>query len=301
MNNLYGFFMEPQNFSVNDGEGIRTIVFFAGCPLRCKWCANPEGLAHVDRMSHRHELCVGCGKCTMICPEGVGNNLNLPGEREKCIFCGKCEDVCLTGSRRRLVKKYAVSEILKILERQEIFYRYSGGGVTFSGGEATLQQDVLRELAYVLYDRAISLAIETSGYFEFDDVKDILEKLDLIFIDIKHMDDEKHRLYTGTGNEKILANIQRLNELNADVVVRVPVIEGMNDSIDNIVETARFVKESIKKPKMELLPYHSFGDEKYEAMGLEKPSREFKSPSPEALDKLARLIRAEGVEVVSYK
>lgn len=301
MNNLYGFFMEPQNFSVNDGDGIRTIVFFAGCPLRCKWCANPEGLVHVDRMSHRHELCIGCGKCTIICPTGVGNNLNLPEEREKCIFCGKCEDVCPAGSRRRLVKKYSVSEILKILERQEIFYRYSGGGVTFSGGEATLQQDVLRELAFVLYDRAISLAIETSGYFEFDDIKDILERLDLIFIDIKHMDDEKHRLYTGAGNEKILANIKRLNELNSDVVVRVPVIEGVNDSIDNIIKTARFVKESIKKPKIELLPYHSFGDEKYEVIGIEKPSREFKSPSRETLDKLAGLIRAEGVEIVSYK
>ncbi len=301
MNNLYGFFMEPQNFSVNDGEGIRTIVFFAGCPLRCKWCANPEGLAHADRMSHRYELCIGCGKCTIICPANVGSNLNSPEERERCISCGICEDDCPTGSRKRLVKKYSVSEVLKILERQEIFYRYSGGGVTFSGGEATLQQDVLRELAYVLYDRAISLAIETSGYFEFDDVKDILEKLDLIFIDIKHMDDGKHRLYTGVSNEKILANIKRLNELNSDVVVRVPVIEGVNDSADNIVKTAKFAKENIKRPKIELLPCHSFGDEKYEAMGIEKPSGEFKSPSPEALDKLAGLIRAEGVEVVSYK
>lgn len=301
MNDLYGFFMEPQNFSVNDGEGIRTIIFFAGCPLRCEWCANPEGLAHTDRMSHRHELCIGCGKCTSICPAGVGINLNLPEEREKCISCGKCEAVCPTGSRKKLVKRYSVREILKILERQEIFYRYSGGGVTFSGGEATLQQEVLRELAYVLYDRAISLAVETSGYFEFDDVKDILEKLDLIFIDIKHMDDEKHRLYTGAGNEKILANIKRLNELNADVVVRIPVIEGVNDSTDNIVKTARFVKESIKKPRIELLPYHSFGDEKYEAMGMKKPSREFKSPSPGILDKLAGLIRDEDVEIVSYK
>lgn len=249
MNNLYGNFMEPQNFSVNDGDGIRTIIFFAGCPLRCKWCANPEGL-YID------------------------NNL-----------------VC----------KYSVEQLLKIIERQEIFYRYSGGGVTFSGGEATLQQSVLRELANKLYDRGINLAVETSGYFEFKEVKDILEKLDLIFIDLKHMDDMKHKMFTGVSNEKILSNIKRLNEVNDNVVVRVPLIVGVNADEDNIINTAKFVKDNTIYPKIELLPYHSLGDEKYEALGIEKPSRDFKRPSVELVKELNQLIQAEGVEVVSYK
>ncbi|MGD9568316.1 MAG: glycyl-radical enzyme activating protein [Sedimentibacter sp.] len=248
MNNLYGNFMEPQNFSVNDGEGIRTIIFFAGCPLRCKWCANPEGL-YID------------------------NNL---------------------------VYKYSVEQLLKIIERQEIFYRYSGGGVTFSGGEATLQQHMLRELVNKLYDRGINLAIETSGYFEFEEIKDILKKLDLIFVDLKHMDDMKHKIFTGVSNKKILSNIKRLNEVNDNIVVRVPLIVGVNADKENIIETVKFVKTNIKNPKIELLPYHNFGDEKYEALGMEKPSRDFKRPSVEMVNELKKLIQVEGIEVVSY-
>lgn len=248
MNNLCGKFMEPQNFSVNDGDGIRTIIFFAGCPLRCKWCANPEGLY-------------------------TNNNL---------------------------VYEYTVEQLLKIIERQEIFYRFSGGGVTFSGGEATLQQDMLRELVNKLYDKAINLAIETSGYFVYEEVRDILKKMDLIFIDIKHMNSYKHEVFTGVSNKKILNNFKKINEVNDNVVVRVPLIMGVNADKGNIVETAKFVKANIKNPKMELLPYHNFGDEKYEALGIEKPSRDFKRPPVEIVNELKELIQAEGVEVVSY-
>lgn len=248
-NKHYGYFMEPQNFSVNDGDGIRTIIFFAGCPLHCKWCANPEGL------------------------------------------CGK----------NKFVNRYSVDDLLKILNRQEIFYRYSGGGVTFSGGEATMQQDILRELVNRLFDKAYNLAIETSGYFKFDEVKDILEKLDLIFIDIKHMDDSKHIQFTGVSNEKILNNIKKLGELNKDIVIRIPLIVGVNATHENIIETVKFVKAYINNPKIELLPYHNFGDEKYEALGIEKPSRDFTTPSIELLNELKDLIEKENVEIVSYK
>lgn len=244
-----GYFMEPQNFTVNDGDGIRTIIFMAGCPLRCKWCSNPEGQ-----------------------------------------YVNNC-----------LVKEYSVYELLKIIERQEIFYKYSNGGVTFSGGEATIQQDVLRELVNRLYDKAINLAIETSGYFEFNELKDVLQKIDLIFIDIKHMDEDKHLMFTGVSNKKILENVKRLNELNSNVVVRVPLIEGVNADDENIINTAKFVKRNIVNPKIELLPYHRFGDEKYEVLGIDKPSREFKKPSDEKIKELKNLIKIEGVEVVSYK
>lgn len=297
----YGYFMEPQNFSVNDGDGIRTTIFFAGCPLNCRWCANPEGLEDVRRISFNAETCIGCGKCALNCPEDIGINLNLPEEREKCTSCGRCVEYCPSGSRKKLVKRYAIEDILEIIKRQEIFYRYSGGGVTFSGGEATLQQDILRVLVNNLYDRAVNLAIETSGYFEFEEVKDILKRMDLIFIDIKHMDDIKHKKFTGIGNTKILNNIKRINELNVDVVVRIPVIVGVNADRRNIIETARFVNKNIKNPKIELLPYHNFGDEKYEALGIEKPSGEFKRPSPDLLDKLKNLIKAEGVDIVNFK
>lgn len=243
-----GFFMSPQNFSVNDGDGIRTIIFFAGCPLKCKWCANPESQSY--------------------------NNC--------------------------LVKEYSVEQILKIIERQEIFYRSSGGGVTFSGGEATLNPDILREFTNILYDKAINLAIETSGYFVFEEIKDILEKMDLIFVDIKHMDESKHIVFTGKSNRIILSNIKKMKSLNIPIVVRIPVIEGVNADDYNMIETAEFVKGNVRNPKIELLPYHSFGDEKYEALGIEKPSRDFKAPSVDRLKELKKLIEKHGVEIVSY-
>jgi pyruvate formate lyase activating enzyme len=257
MPNISGKFMELQNFSVNDGDGIRTVVFLAGCPLRCMWCSNPESWVTLNEIEHKKDTC--------------------------------------------LIKRYTSDEVLKIIDKQKIFYRYSGGGVTFSGGEATLQLDILRELVYKLYDQAVNLAIETSGYFEFDEVKDILGKMDLIFVDMKLMDSDKHKAYTGTGNEKILGNISRMKELKVPVVVRIPVIDGVNSDMENIRKTANFVKANVNEPKIELLPYHLFGDAKYEALGMEKPSRSFKTPSHEHLMELCRVAESEGVEVVSYK
>lgn len=169
MSRLSGYFMEPQNFSVNDGEGIRTIIFFAGCPLRCQWCANPE--------------------------RSVGFGTNIFNH-----------DVLKEDHTNYLVHKYHIDELLEVIEKQKLLYRFSGGGVTFSGGEPTLQKDILRELTYKLYDKAIDLAIETSGFFDFDEMKDVLEKLNLIFIDLKHMDDDQHKYFTGVSNKKILNN-----------------------------------------------------------------------------------------------
>jgi len=293
--------MELQNFSVNDGNGIRTVIFFAGCPLRCQWCSNPESYTNASKVAHYEKTCIECGRCAQVCPYGVGINLNNSYERKQCKSCGLCAKTCPTNSRKNLIYHYNSEEILKTIEKQKIFYRYSGGGVTFSGGEAILQADMLRELVNILYDKAIDLTIETSGYFNFDDVKDILEKLNLIFIDIKHMDDNKHRFYTGNGNEKILKNISRLNGLKVPVVVRIPVIDGVNSDIENIRRTAEFVKANIDAPKLELLPYHLFGDSKYEALGVEKPSRQFKAPSLEYLRELYKIVENEGVEAVSYK
>lgn len=297
---MNGYFMEPQNFSVNDGDGIRTVIFFAGCPLKCKWCANPESTQDFKRVSFNKTTCIGCGKCTEICPEGLNIDLNSLGQREKCTSCSSCVESCPTGSRKNLVRMYSDIEILEIIKSQEIFYRYSNGGVTFSGGEATLQQDMLRNLVNILYDKAVNMSLETSGYFDFDEVKDILIKLDLIFVDIKHMNEKKHELYTGKSNRKILENIKKMNMLDVPIVVRIPVIDGVNSDDDNIKKTAVFVRENIKNPKIELLPYHNFADEKYECLGLEKMSHNFKRPSKELLSRLKMIIKNEGAESVSY-
>ena len=301
MKKVSGYFMELQNFSVNDGNGIRTVVFFAGCPLRCQWGCNPESYTNSKKIAHYEKTCIKCERCLQICSCGVGVDLNNPTARKKCKSCGLCVKVCPKNSRKNLIYRYNSEDILRIIEKQEIFYRYSGGGVTFSGGEATLQADMLRELVCKLYDKALDLAIETSGCFNFNEVKDIFEKLSLIFIDIKHMDDNKHRFYTGVGNEKILKNISKLNELKIPIVVRIPVIDGVNSDIENIRRTAEFVKANIDVPRLEFLPFHSFGDSKYEALGLEKPSKQYKTPSQKHLRKLYEIVRNEGIEIVSYK
>ncbi len=297
---ISGYIFELQNFSVNDGKGIRTVVFFAGCPLSCQWCANPEGL-YINRISYRKETCIQCGRCLQVCPcEAAMDHQGVP-VWGKCSSCGACAAVCPTGSRKALLHQYTSEEVLRLLEKQKIFYRYSGGGVTFSGGEAMLQKDLLRALVNQLYDEAVDLAIETSGYFDFDEVKDILKKMDMIFVDIKHMDRGKHRVYTGIDNQLILKNIARLKALKVPVVIRIPVIDGVNSDIENIRATAAFAKANLDDPKIELLPYHMLGDAKYEALGLEKPNRSFKTPSPEYLLKLQRILQREGVEVVSYR
>ncbi|MBF4694007.1 glycyl-radical enzyme activating protein [Fusibacter ferrireducens] len=298
---LKGDFLELQNFSVNDGDGIRTTVFFAGCPLMCEWCANPEGFTSAPKIAYYEDLCVKCGACVPVCPQNIGIDLNSMEARGACNACGECVKACETGARRPLVHSYTVEEVLKIIERQAIFYRYSKGGVTFSGGEATRQVSVLKALVDVLYDQGISLSIETSGYFQFEKVAPILQKMDLIFVDIKHMDAQIHFDYTGVSNQMILDNIVKMNTLKIPVVIRIPVINGVNADVENIRQTAIFVKKTLDLPQIELLPYHAFGNEKYRALGMKTPSEHFSSPDADQITALEEVIRAEGVHIVSYK
>lgn len=256
MKTVKGFFMEPQNFSVNDGEGIRTIIFMAGCPLRCKWCSNPESFIQYN--------------------------------------------TAIKSSKTNFVFEYTTDEIIKKTEKQELFYRYSGGGVTFSGGEPTFQKEVLRDLVYKFYDKAIDMNIETCGYFNFDDVKDIFEKFSLVFIDLKHMDPPIHKKFTGVDNDLILSNIKKIGMMSIPIVIRIPLIEGVNATEENIRSIAAFLKENLESPKIELLPYHSFGNEKYEALGLSLPSEDFKTPTKEKIEILKKLLASEGIEIVSY-
>lgn len=293
-----GMILQAQNFSVNDGDGIRTTIFLAGCPLRCKWCANPEGFTQNPKVAFYANHCVGCNKCTAVCPQQIGIDLNI--ERDRCTACGKCISVCPKGARKYLTEEKTVADLVAQIRSQIPFFRQSGGGVTFSGGESTQQLDFLRTLATRFYDMGINLAIETCGFFDFEKVKDVLSLMDLIFIDIKHMDSDVHKKYTGKDNTLILENIKRLDELSIPVVVRVPVIKGVNHQRENILATAAFVKAHLSHPKMELLPYHAYGESKYESLGMSLPSNDFQTPSVEEINHLESLITECGVAVVHY-
>lgn len=244
-----GYIMQLQHFSVNDGDGIRTIVFMAGCPLRCAWCANPEGQTRRNAMTHWAET----------------------------------------------------EDILAELRHQAIFFRQSGGGVTFSGGEATAQPDFLREMVDALYDEGFSLAIETCGYFDYAQMASTLRKMDTIFIDIKHTDPRQHHAFTGVDNALILQNIRRASDEGLPLVVRIPTIVGVNADDETMTRVFDFFEKNQFRAKLEFLPYHRYGEAKYEKLGLALPDPRFATPSEEQLAHWTAMAEARGIEVVSYK
>ena len=323
---MKGYVMDIQPFSVNDGDGIRTTVFLAGCPLRCKWCSNPEGFSCKPLVGWHRRKCIGCGECEKVCPEGIGIDMGPagPGGREKCTACGRCVSACPVGARTFMVSEMDADEIIEKITKHRLFFQQSGGGVTFSGGEATYQSELLAYLTDQLYDMGYSLDIETSGMFDFDELAPTLEKMDLIFMDLKMMDDEKHAVYTGVSNRVILENIRNLGRLGQGgmeageqkIVIRIPVIGGVNDDDENIRRSAAFVHEALPDARMELLPYHEFGRIKYEALGMEYPgdgpgaaadadadadgSGGFTRPSKERMEELRGIVRGEGVEIADF-
>ena len=292
--------MQIQPFSVNDGEGIRTNIFMAGCPLRCRWCSNPEGFEQKELVGWYKRRCIGCGACAAVCPQGIGIGME---DRSKCIACGACVKACPGEARARMVTIMDADDVIREVMKHRLFYSYSGGGVTFSGGEATSQPEFLDYVSRELYDSGLSIDLESCGYFDFDLVRPSLERMDLIFMDLKHMDPEEHRKYTGVSNERILENIEHLGSLmrKPEVVIRIPVIGGVNNSEENIAASAAYVHDVLPEAKMELLPYHSLGIIKYEAIGKPFDQNEFYTPDREEMKKLRGIAAAHGPKIADYR
>ena len=295
-----GYIMQIQPFSVNDGEGIRTNIFMAGCPLRCRWCSNPEGFEQKELIGWHKRKCIGCGACAAVCPQGIGIGME---DRSKCIACGACVKACPGEARARMVTLMDADDVIREVMKHRLFYSYSGGGVTFSGGEATSQPEFLDYVSRELYDSGISIDLESCGYFDFDLVRQSLERMDLIFMDLKHMDPEEHRKYTGVGNECILENIARLGSLREkpEIVIRIPVIGGVNNSEENIAASAAYVHDVLPEAKMELLSYHSLGKIKYEATGIPFDQDRFYTPDKEEMKKLRGIAAAHGPKIADYR
>lgn len=262
-----------QHYSLHDGPGIRTVVFFKGCPMRCRWCCNPESQKFNPEISYLENRCIGkkkCGYCEEICPADA-----IRFEKDKaqidfqrCRACQDCAQACPAGAMKTEGKIYTIEELINIVEKDQIFYGRSGGGLTVSGGEVLTQPEPLLALLREAKIRYIHTAMETCGQGSYETLSKAAKYLDKLFYDIKMMDPEKHRMYTGCGNEQILRNFKKLCEEYPHLpkTVRTPVIPGVNDTEKEILEIYDFVKE-LPGVRYELLPYHSFGKGKYHALG----------------------------------
>ena len=260
-----------QNFSIHDGPGIRTVVFFKGCPLFCQWCSNPECLSAKPQMGFIEKLCADCGKCLEVCTNKAIRRAE--GEHRidysRCKACGKCRDQCYYGALVRYGDSMTVAEVWDAVRRDKMFYDESGGGVTVSGGEPLLHPAFVRELFELCRQEGIDTCAETCGYVDPEALLEVIPVTDHFLFDLKLMDPKAHREHTGRSNRKIMKNAALLIEQAADVLFRQPLVPGVNDSIENIEATARFLTGLGKNAaRLELMPFHRMGQSKYRALNM---------------------------------
>ncbi len=293
---IEGVIFNIQKFSLHDGPGIRTIVFFKGCNMSCLWCSNPESQEVAPQIMFNKNLCTKCGRCQSVCEtSAIDMNSVYRIDKSKCIKCKRCVESCLNGALVLEGKKYSVEEIIKELKKDSVQYRRSNGGITLSGGEVLLQPDFAVELLKECKSYGWHTAIETAMYVNSEAVKKVMPYIDLAMIDIKSMNDEVHRRFTGVSNNIILKNIKLSDQLTKEIIIRIPVIEGFNADLQSIGEIAQFSKSLTNLKRIDLLPYHNYGENKYEAIGRDYLLGELKSPSEDKMERLKALVEIMGI------
>jgi pyruvate formate lyase activating enzyme len=309
---LTGMVFDIKKYSINDGPGIRTTVFLKGCPLDCWWCHNPESKSPKPELMYRANHCTLCAECVSACPLGAieihpnpipsplgrGDGVRVSTtDRTICDNCGICAETCYNGARELLGRDMTVAQVMKEIERDVPFFDQSKGGVTFSGGEPLMQRKFLAEVLRASRAHDIRTVVDTSGFASWEVFESIRGDVNLFLYDLKSMDDERHKRYTGVSNALILSNLRRLDDEGSCCVVRIPLVPGVNDDEKNLVESGMFLASLRNIQSVDLMGYHEIARGKYEALGMEYRLPEVKAPSVELMQLAAKILEGFGLKV----
>lgn len=302
MAELIGTIFNIQRFSIEDGPGIRTTVFMKGCPLGCLWCANPESQSFELQVAHRDSKCRGCGACEQRCPRRAISVIEENGrphsviDRTLCVSCGACVTACNAGSLHIYGERRTVDEVFAEVRKDIGYYNNSGGGLTISGGEPMVQSDFAVELFMRCRRLGIPTALDTCGYYPTELIGKLDGLVDLVLFDLKLMDSELHRKYTGVDNALILRNLERYHQMGTEIFIRIPLIPGVNDTEENLTSAAKFISAFDRSLHIDLLPYHNYGINKFASLDRPYELAETKRQSPEKLTACKKIFDDFGLD-----
>jgi len=296
---ITGIVFDIEKFSIHDGPGIRTTVFFKGCPLSCWWCHNPEGQALAPELVFWENRCIRCGACQAICAQDAisWDDNRISTDAARCTLCGDCVEVCYADARQIAGREMTVAQVMAEVERDIAFYDQSGGGVTFSGGEPLFQPDFLLALLQACKAKGIHTAVDTCGFAPWETLDGIRGYVDLFLYDLKLMDDARHREFTGVSNKLILKNLRRLSALGHRIFLRVPIIPGINDDDENIRQTGALAAALPHLERVDILPYHHTAVDKYKRLNKVYSLPEARPPSDKRIAEIAGILREFGLQV----
>ncbi len=294
-----GLIFDIKKFAINDGPGIRLTVFFKGCNLSCEWCHNPESISPKVQKMYTVSKCIGAVKCIENCPNDALKMTSdgIVTDYDICNLCGICAEVCPTKAFEILGKYQPLDDIMKIIDNEAVFFDHSSGGVTFSGGEPLMHSDYLLQILKECGKRFYHRVVDTTAFSKLETILEVAKHTELFLIDLKVMDTNIHKKYTGVGNEKILSNIIELAKTDVDIIFRIPLIKGINTSKENISKTSIFINSLEGNRRIvNLLPYHKVAENKHKRLGKTENFIEFEEPDLGEINKIIKMLKDYKIE-----